>query len=176
MVFNENTNDDSNLLNKQGRTQLVYSTELTTEHVSENFGEGCPVALPIIAVSAGKTCQHHSETTMGAIWWGTRETCPRHFFRWGYIICHVPPLFSLSVCIWRGFKTKCDLCNVLCEEFFILDLTHSYVDVETEFGVVSLILMVSVQNRPVQNRPFITDHSKQTTFITDPFITDFVRT
>ena len=31
---------------------------------------------------------------------------------------------------------------------------------------------VSVQNRPVQNRPFITDHSKQTTFITDPFITD----
>jgi len=33
-------------------------------------------------------------------------------------------------------------------------------------------LKVSVQNRPVQNRPFITDHSKQTTFITDPFITD----
>jgi len=31
---------------------------------------------------------------------------------------------------------------------------------------------VSVQNRPVQNRPFITDHSKQATFITDPFITD----
>jgi len=29
----------------------------------------------------------------------------------------------------------------LCEEFVILDLTHSYVDVETEFGVVSLILI-----------------------------------
>jgi len=35
-----------------------------------------------------------------------------------------------------------------------------------------LFLLVSVQNRLVQNRPFITDHSKQTTFITDPFITD----
>jgi len=31
---------------------------------------------------------------------------------------------------------------------------------------------VSVQNRPVQNRPFIIDHSKQTTFKTDPFITN----
>jgi len=38
MVFNKNTNYDFNLLSKQGRTQLVYSTELTTEHVSENFG------------------------------------------------------------------------------------------------------------------------------------------
>jgi len=28
----------------------------------------------------------------------------------------------------------------LREEFFILDVTHSYVDVEREFGVVSLIL------------------------------------
>ena len=35
----------------------------------------------------------------------------------------------------------------------------------------ALFWKVSVQNRPVQNRPFITDHSKQTTFITDPFIT-----
>jgi len=31
----------------------------------------------------------------------------------------------------------------------------------------ALFLMASVQNRP-----FITDHSKQTTFITGPFITD----
>jgi len=29
----------------------------------------------------------------------------------------------------------------LCEEFFILDVAHSYVDVEREFGVVSLILI-----------------------------------
>jgi len=29
---------------------------------------------------------------------------------------------------------------------------------------------------PIQNRPLITDHSKQTTFITDPFITDLFKT
>jgi len=34
MVFNETTNHDFILLSKQGRTQLIYSTE----HVSENFG------------------------------------------------------------------------------------------------------------------------------------------
>ena len=42
MVFNENTNYDFILLSKQGRTQLIYSTE----HVFENFGAECPVALP----------------------------------------------------------------------------------------------------------------------------------
>jgi len=42
MVFNENTNYDFNFLSKQGRTQLIYSTELTIEHVSENFGGGLP--------------------------------------------------------------------------------------------------------------------------------------
>jgi len=36
--------------------------------------------------------------------------------------------------------------------------------------------MVPIQNRPVHNRPLITDHSKQTTFITDPFITDLFKT
>jgi len=46
-----------------------------------------------------------------------------------------PPLISLRVCIWRGFKTKCGVCHDLCEEFFMLDVTHSHVDVETEFGV-----------------------------------------
>jgi len=34
MVFNENINYDFNLLSKQGRTQLLYSTE----HVFEIFG------------------------------------------------------------------------------------------------------------------------------------------
>ena len=29
----------------------------------------------------------------------------------------------------------------MCEEFFMLGVTHSQVDVETEFGVVSLILI-----------------------------------
>jgi len=38
MVFNENTNDDFILLSKQVCTQLIYSTELTTEHVFENVG------------------------------------------------------------------------------------------------------------------------------------------
>jgi len=42
-----------------------------------------------------------------------------------------PPLFSLRVCIRRGLKTKCDdVCHVLYEEFFILNVTHSYVDFE----------------------------------------------
>ena len=50
-----------------------------------------------------------------------------------------PPLFSLKVCIWRGFKTKCDVCHVLCEHFFMLDVAHSNVDVETQFGVASPI-------------------------------------
>jgi len=36
--FNENTIYDFILLSKQGRTQLIYSTELTTEHLFENFG------------------------------------------------------------------------------------------------------------------------------------------
>jgi len=66
---------------------------------------------------------------------------PPTFLDGGDIICHVTPLFSLRVCIWRGFKTKCDVCHVLREEFFILDVTHSYVDDEREFGVVSLILV-----------------------------------
>jgi len=46
MVFNENTKYDFILLSKQGRTQLIYSTELTTEHVFENVGGKYPVALP----------------------------------------------------------------------------------------------------------------------------------
>ena len=52
-----------------------------------------------------------------------------------------PPTFSRRVCIWRGFKTKCDDCHVLCEESFMLDVAHSYIEVETEFGVVSLTLI-----------------------------------
>ena len=68
MVFNENTNYDFYLLSKQGRTQVVYSNELTTEHVSENFGGDIPVALPLIAISASKTCQHHLETRAAKNW------------------------------------------------------------------------------------------------------------
>ena len=49
MVFNEITNYDFILRSKQGRSQLIYSTQLTTEHVFENFGGNCLVALPLIA-------------------------------------------------------------------------------------------------------------------------------
>ena len=80
-------------------------------------------------------------SNMGAIWWGTQGTCPPTLLDGGNIICHVPPHFSLRVCIWRGFKTKCDVCHVSCEEFFMLGVTHSHVDVDTEFGVVSPILI-----------------------------------
>jgi len=50
-----------------------------------------------------------------------------------------PTFFSGFIC--RDFKTKCDVRHVLCEGFFLLDVTHSYVDIEIEFGVVSLILI-----------------------------------
>jgi len=67
--FNENTNYGFVLLSKQGRTQLIYSTELTTEDVFETFAGGdCPVALPLIVVSASKTCQHNLETSAAKVW------------------------------------------------------------------------------------------------------------
>jgi len=78
---------------------------------------------------------------MGAIWWGTRGTCLPTFLDGADMICHVPSTFSRRVSIWRGFKTKCYICHVLCEEFFMLDVTHIHVDVGTEFDVVSLILI-----------------------------------
>jgi len=72
MVFNETTNYDLVLLGKQGRTQLIYSTELTTEHVFESFRGNCPVALSLIAGSASKTCQYHLEQ-----WFSNfHEPCP----------------------------------------------------------------------------------------------------
>jgi len=51
MIFNETTNYDFILLSKQGRTQLIYSTE----HVFENFEGKSPGCSPLIAGSAGKT-------------------------------------------------------------------------------------------------------------------------
>ena len=67
----------------------------------------------------------------------TRHVSP-HFFRWEDIICHVPPLFLFTFYIQRSSKYKSDVCHILCEVLFMLDVTHSQVDVETEFGVVSL--------------------------------------
>jgi len=57
MVFNETTNNDFNLLSKQGSTHLTYSTE----HVFENFEGELPDCSPLIAGSANKTCQYHLE-------------------------------------------------------------------------------------------------------------------
>jgi len=56
----------------------------------------------------------------------------------GDIICDVPPLFIFRFSIWRSSKNKSDICHVLCEVLIMLDVTHSQVDVETEFGVVLL--------------------------------------
>jgi len=48
--------------------------------------------------------------------------------------------FSLGF-VLRGFKNKSEVCHVFCEELFMLGATHSQVDVETEFGALSLILI-----------------------------------
>jgi len=61
MVFNQTTNYYFILLSKQGRTKLIYSTELTTEHVFENFEGKSPGCSPLIAGSASKTRQYHLE-------------------------------------------------------------------------------------------------------------------
>jgi len=46
MVFDEITNYDFILLSKQGRSQLIYSTELTAEHVFEIFFGELPGCSP----------------------------------------------------------------------------------------------------------------------------------
>jgi len=51
------------LLSKQGRSQLIYSIELTTEHVWI-----AQLLSPLIAGSASKTCQHYLETRAANAW------------------------------------------------------------------------------------------------------------
>jgi len=46
MVFNETAIYDIILLSKHGRTQLILSTELTTEHVFETFAGKLPSCPP----------------------------------------------------------------------------------------------------------------------------------
>jgi len=41
--------------------------------------------------------------------------------------------------MWRDFKIENDVCHVMCEELFMLDVRNSQIDAETEFDVVSLI-------------------------------------
>ena len=69
---------------------------------------------------------------------GDTGACPPIFSGEGDIICDVPPLFLFRFCIWRSSKNKSDVCHVLCEVLIMLDVTHSQVHVETEFGVVLL--------------------------------------
>jgi len=52
-----------------------------------------------------------------------------------------PHIFLFTFCIWKYFKKESDICHVLCEELFMLDARHSQFDAETEFDVVSLILI-----------------------------------
>jgi len=47
-----------------------------------------------------------------------------HFFPSGFIFGEVPKIS--------------DVCHVLCEVIFMLDVTHSQVDIDTVFGLVSL--------------------------------------
>jgi len=75
------------------------------------------------------------DLAMGAIWWGTRGACPTHFSRWGDRICHVPPFFLFRFCFWRGSQNKIDVCHVLREVLFMLDVAQRQVDVETVFQV-----------------------------------------
>jgi len=49
-----------------------------------------------------------------------------------------PHTFSVQVLYLEKFQNKSDVCRVLCEVLFMLDVAHSQVDVEAEFGVVSL--------------------------------------
>jgi len=68
MVFNETTNHGFILLSKQGRTELIYSTELTSEHVFENFRgqlSGCsPHDCRIISKLVSITYNSGSQTFM----------------------------------------------------------------------------------------------------------------
>jgi len=71
----------------------------------------------------------------------TGHVSPHFFRRGGYNMPCLPHFFLFRFCIWRGFKNKSDICYVLCEELYMLDVTHGRVDVYKESGVVSLILI-----------------------------------
>jgi len=58
----------------------------------------------------------------------------------GDIICHVPPLFRFRFCTVFGEVSNMKVTFVtFCVKSFMLDVTHSRVIVETEFGLAPLI-------------------------------------
>jgi len=66
-------------------------------------------------------------------------------------MCHVSPLFLFRFCIWRGSKNQSYICHVLREVLFMLEVTHSQDDDETEFQVsldtcVVSLLMISLDS------------------------------
>ena len=65
---------------------------------------------------------------MGCNFVGTPGTCPPTFLDVGGHNMPCSLTFFLRVCIRRDFKTNCEVCHVSCEEFFLLDVTHSHVD------------------------------------------------
>ena len=71
---------------------------------------------------------------------GVRGKRLPNFSDCGDITCHVSHIFLFRFCFWRGFKYKIDVCHVLYEGFFMLDVAHNQVDVEIESGVVLVIL------------------------------------
>jgi len=50
----------------------------------------------------------------------------------GDIICHVPSTIFYLGFVFGEFSKKSNPCHVLCEELFMLDVTHGQVNVETE--------------------------------------------
>jgi len=54
------------------------------------------------------------------------------------VVIYLEKVIYLEGYIFREVPKISDVCHVLCEVVFMLDVTHSQVDVETEFGVVSL--------------------------------------
>jgi len=58
---------------------------------------------------------------MGTICWGTRGKCPPLFQTEGTKYAMPPHFLLFRFCMWRAFKNKSDVCDVLCDEFFMLD-------------------------------------------------------
>jgi len=72
---------------------------------------------------------------MGAISWWTWETCLPLFEVGRIQYAMSTPHFLFRFCIWRGSKNKSDVCHVLREVLFLLDITQNQVDVERGFQV-----------------------------------------